>query len=46
MKTALIVVPTLPGAITSPVTGGSSYTIWLLNQDPAPQSFTVDGAIE
>ena len=32
----------LPGVVTSPVTGGDLNTIWVLNPDPAPQSFTVD----
>jgi hypothetical protein len=32
----------LPGVVTSPVTGGDRYTIWVLNPDPAPQSFRVD----
>ena len=33
---------TLPGVVTSPVTGGDRYTIWVLNPDPVPQSFRVD----
>ena len=33
---------TLPGVVTGPVTGGDRYTIWVLNPDPAPQSFRVD----
>ena len=33
---------TLPGAVTSPVTNGDLNTIWVLNTDPAPQSFTID----
>ena len=36
----------LPGVVTSPVTGGDRYTIWVLNPDPAPQSFSVDVNIE
>jgi hypothetical protein len=36
----------LPGVVTSPVTGGDRYTIWVLNPDPAPQSFTVHVDIE
>ncbi len=32
----------LPGAVTSPVTNGDVNTIWVLNTDPYPQSFTVD----
>ena len=36
----------LPGVVTSPVTGGDLNTIWVLNPDPAPQSFTVDVHIE
>jgi hypothetical protein len=32
----------LPGVVTGPVTGGDRYTIWVLNPDPAPQSFRVD----
>lgn len=32
----------LPGVVISPVTGGDRYTIWVLNPDPAPQSFRVD----
>lgn len=32
----------LPGLVTSLVTGGDRYTIWVLNPDPAPQSFRVD----
>ena len=30
------------GAVTSPVTNGDLNTIWVLNPDPDPQSFTVD----
>jgi hypothetical protein len=41
---------TRPGSpssvVTSPVTGGDRYTIWVLNPDPAPQSFSVDVDIE
>ena len=33
---------TLPGVVTSAVSGGDRYTIWVLNPDPAPQSFRVD----
>jgi len=33
---------TLPGAVTIPVTNGDLNTIWVLNTDPAPQSFTID----
>ena len=33
---------TLPGAVTSPVTNGDLNTIWVLNTDPDPQSFTID----
>ena len=36
----------LPGVVTSRVTGGDLNTIWVLNPDPAPQSFTVDVNIE
>jgi hypothetical protein len=36
----------LPGLVTSPVTGGDRYTVWVLNPDPAPQSFSVDVNIE
>ena len=36
----------LPGAVTSAVTGGDMNTIWVLNSDPYPQSFTVDVEIE
>ena len=36
----------LPGVVTSPVTGGDLNNIWVLNPDPAPQSFTVDVDIE
>ena len=32
----------LPGVVTMPVTSGDRYTIWVLNPDPAPQSFRVD----
>jgi hypothetical protein len=37
---------TLPGVVTGFVTGGDRYVIWVLNPDPAPQSFTVDVVIE
>ena len=37
---------TLPGVVTGFVTGGDRYVIWVLNPDPAPQSFTVGIAIE
>ena len=37
---------TLPGVVTSPVTGGDLNTIWVLNPDPFPQGFTVDVYIE
>ena len=36
----------LPGVVTSPVTGSDLNTIWVLNTDPAPQSFRVDVDIE
>lgn len=36
----------LPGVVTSAVTSGDQNTIWVLNTDPAPQSFTVDLDIE
>ena len=36
----------LPGVVTSPVTGGDLKTIWVLNPDPFPQSFRVDVYIE
>jgi len=36
----------LPGVVTSPVTGGDRYTIWVLNPDPAPQDFSVEVNIE
>ena len=36
----------LPGVVTSRVTGGDLNTIWVLNPDPYPQSFTVDVNIE
>jgi hypothetical protein len=36
----------LPGVVTSPVTAGDLNTIWVLNPDPAPQSFRVDVNIE
>ena len=36
----------LTGVVTSPVTGGDLNTIWVLNPDPAPQSFSVDVSIE
>jgi hypothetical protein len=36
----------LPGVVTNPVTGGDVNTIWVLNPDPAPQSFRVDVNIE
>ena len=32
----------LPGIVTSPVTGGELNTIWVLNSDPFPQEFSVD----
>ena len=35
-----------PGVVTSPVTGGDRYTIWVLNPDPVPQSFSVVVNIE
>jgi hypothetical protein len=37
---------TLPGVVTSPVNGGDRYTIWVLNPDPAPHSFSVVVNIE
>ena len=36
----------VPGAVTSPVTGGDMNTIWVLNPDPYPQDFRVDVSIE
>ena len=36
----------LPGVVTSPVTDGDRDTIWVLNSDPYPQSFTVDVGIQ
>jgi hypothetical protein len=36
----------LPGVVTGPVTGGDVNTIWVLNSDPFPQSFTVNVDIE
>lgn len=36
----------LPGVVTSGVTGGDANTIWVLNPDPFPQSFTVNVVIE
>lgn len=36
----------LPGVVTGPVTGGDVNTIWVLNSDPFPQSFTVKVDIE
>jgi hypothetical protein len=36
----------LPGVVTSGVTGGDLNTIWVLNPDPFPQSFTVTVEIE
>jgi hypothetical protein len=36
----------LPGVVTSPVTGGDVNTIWVLNPDPFPQTFTVNVDIE
>ena len=36
----------LPGVVTSPVTGGDRYTIWVLNPDPFPQGFNVDVNVE
>jgi hypothetical protein len=32
--------------VTGPVTGGGVNTIWVLNSDPFPQSFTIDVDIE
>ena len=37
---------TLPGVVSGPVIGGDRYTIWVLNPDPAPQSFSVAVTIE
>lgn len=37
---------TLPGVVTSPVTNGDLNTIWVVNTDPNPQSFTVDVEIK
>ena len=37
---------TLPGVVTSPVTGGALNTIWVLNPDPFPHDFRVDVSIE
>jgi hypothetical protein len=36
----------LPGLVTGPVTGGDVNTIWVLNSDSFPHSFTVDLDIE
>ena len=36
----------LPGVVTGPVADGDLNTIWVLNPDPYPQSFTVDVKIE
>ena len=36
----------IPGAVTSPVTGGDVNTIWVLNPDPYPQNFRIDVDIE
>ena len=36
----------LPSVVRSPVTGSDLNTIWVLNPDPAPQSFKVDVNIE
>lgn len=36
----------LPGVVTNPVNGGDLNTIWVLNPDPFPQSFTVHVDIE
>ena len=36
----------LPGVVTSPVTGGDLNTIWVLNPDPVPQSISVNVDIE
>ena len=36
----------LPGVVTSPVNSGDLNTIWVLNTDPAPQSFMVDLGIQ
>jgi hypothetical protein len=36
----------LPGVVTGRVAGGDLNTIWVLNPDPAPQSFTVGVEIE
>jgi hypothetical protein len=36
----------LPGVVAGPVTGGDVNTIWVLNSDPFPQSFTFDVDIE
>jgi hypothetical protein len=36
----------LPGVVRSPVSSGDLTTIWVLNTDPAPQSFTVGMEIE
>jgi hypothetical protein len=36
----------LPGVITTPVTAGDLNTVWVLNSDPFPQSFTVNVDIE
>jgi hypothetical protein len=36
----------LPGVVRSSVTSDDLNTIWVLNPDPAPQSFTVEVEIE
>jgi hypothetical protein len=36
----------IPGVVRNQVTNGDVQTIWVLNPDPAPQSFTVAVAIE
>jgi hypothetical protein len=36
----------LPGVVTSPVASGAEHTVWVLNPDPYPQSFTIDVGIE
>jgi hypothetical protein len=36
----------LPGVVRSSVTSDDLITIWVLNPDPAPQSFTVEVEIE
>ena len=37
---------TLPGVITSAVASGDAITVWVLNPDPYPQTFTVDVEIK